>query len=30
MVLIAVRCPYGQSDHVSKGGTTDPGQQRYR
>jgi len=30
MVLIAVTCPYGQSDHIAKRGNTDSGQQRYR
>jgi transposase-like protein len=30
MVRIPVRCPYCQSDHVIKGGKTDPGKQRYR
>src|SRR5215813_1882171 len=30
MVLIPVRCPYCQSEQVSKGGQTDTGKQRYR
>ena len=30
MVLIPVRCPYCQSDHVIKGGKTETGKQRYR
>jgi transposase-like protein len=30
MVLIAVHCPYCQSDQVIKGGKTLTGQQRYR
>jgi transposase-like protein len=30
MVLIPVRCPYCQSDHVIKGGKTDAGKQHYR
>ena len=30
MVLIPVRCPYCQSEHVIKGGKTDTGKQRYR
>jgi insertion element IS1 protein InsB len=30
MVLIAVTCPYCQSDHIPKRGTTEPDQQRYR
>ena len=30
MVLIAVTCPYCQSDHITKRGKTDTGKQRYR
>ena len=30
MVLIAVRCPFCQSDHIIKGGKTETGKQRYR
>ena len=30
MVPIPVRCPYCQSAHVIKGGTTDTDKQRYR
>ncbi len=30
MVLIAVRCPYCQSDHSAKRGKTETGKQRYR
>ena len=30
MVLIAVTCPYCQSDLIAKGGKTDAGKQRYR
>ena len=30
MVLIAVRCPYCQSDQITKRGKTDTGKQRYR
>jgi len=30
MILIPVRCPYGQSEHIIKGGKTDTGKQRYR
>jgi transposase-like protein len=30
MVLIAVTCPYCQSDLVAKRGKTDTGKQRYR
>jgi transposase-like protein len=30
MVLMAVRCPYCQSDQVIKGGMTDTGKQSYR
>ena len=30
MVLIPVRCPYGQSEQVIKGGKTDTDKQRYR
>ena len=29
MVLLPVRCPYCQSEHVIKGGKTDTGKQRY-
>jgi transposase-like protein len=30
MVLIAVRCPYCQTDQIAKRGRTDTGKQRYR
>jgi len=30
MVLMAVTCPYCQSDHIAKRGRTDTGKQRYR
>ena len=30
MVLIAVTCPYCQSDRITKRGKTDTGKQRYR
>ena len=30
MVLIAVTCPYCQSDHIAKRGQTETGKQRYR
>lgn len=30
MVLMAVTCPYWQSEHIAKRGQTAPGQQRYR
>ena len=30
MVLIPIRCPYCQGDHVIKGGKTDTEKQRYR
>ena len=30
MVLMAVTCPYCQSDHITKRGKTDTGKQRYR
>ena len=30
MVLMAVTCPYCQSDHITKRGKTDAGKQRYR
>jgi transposase-like protein len=30
MVLVAVTCPYCQSDHITKCGKTDTGKQRYR
>ncbi len=30
MVLIAVTCPYCQSDHIAKRGKTGTGKQRYR
>jgi insertion element IS1 protein InsB len=30
MVLIAVTCPYCQSDQITKRGKTDTGKQRYR
>jgi transposase-like protein len=30
MVLMAVTCPYCQSDHIVKRGKTDTGKQRYR
>jgi transposase-like protein len=30
MVFLPVRCPYGQSEQVIKGGQTDTGKQRYR
>ena len=30
MVLIAVTCPYCQSDHITKRGKTDTDKQRYR
>jgi transposase-like protein len=30
MVLLPVRCPHCQSDHIIKGGTTKAGTQRYR
>ena len=30
MVRMPVLCPYGQSDHVVKRGTTETGRQRYR
>ena len=30
MVLIAVTCPYCQSDHIAKRGKTEIGKQRYR
>ena len=30
MVLLPVRCPYCQSEHVIKGGKTDTGKQHYR
>src|SRR5688572_9058330 len=30
MVLMAVTCPYCQSDHIIKRGKTDTGKQRYR
>ena len=30
MVLIAVTCPYCQSDLIAKRGKTDTGKQRYR
>jgi transposase-like protein len=30
MVLIAVRCPYCQSDYITKRGKTDTDKQRYR
>lgn len=30
MVLIAVRCPYCQSEQITKRGKTDTGKQRYR
>ena len=30
MVLIAVRCPFCQSDYIIKGGKTETGKQRYR
>ncbi len=30
MVLIAVTCPYCQSDHIAKRGKTDTDKQRYR
>jgi len=30
MVLMAVTCPYCQSDHITERGKTDAGKQRYR
>ena len=30
MVLIAVTCPYCQSDHITKRGKTETDKQRYR
>jgi transposase-like protein len=30
MVLIAVTCPYCQSDHITKHGKTETDKQRYR
>jgi len=30
MAVIAVRCPYGDSEHIVKRGKTDSGKQRYR
>src|SRR4051794_18079301 len=30
MILLPVRCPYCQSEQVSKGGKTNTGKQRYR